>query len=1467
MAIFVGRANNNLLFTHEDKGVVIDAEFGVVVFAGAAEALVSSKTWSAGEFSEKNAELASATLGSNIPTITTTTGRMYTIPKGVQNEAKRSLSWQKSHKRGGTDVGLNTARLLVAGGQISFDKLRHVASYFPRHEADKRPNSWDTLSSGAPSSARISWGLWGGDAAQRWASTIVERENEKALTADGGIAVPIVPADPFMEAYKMGEEVSPEFLARVRMDGTGIDRLYKIDLDGSVFLWDDGAWENLGNVASDIYTLDAELDDPSDSVEKTHIVIDAESAVIISARFAADPFTPVAVEEIEEEEARLVADAIEEVDWEFVDATLLAAGGTPGDGIYTEDERSENASSQVRDGGGKFAKVGGRVMVNGDPTSVGKISQVNSGDGSVSVSLDSGGSITVPGKSVEGIGDFTQTIPGEPVDVPEVDTTGILAEPRTPINRVGAQIPGTLPAMTKEDLHGVLNDWPAWVKSQREGFKPGVSAPGDVPVQKKDSTDLGPDGDRMEKASGQKLTTDAYDHPLIKKWLKKTSANGTTPNSIWYNPITAAAEAVDAGKEMSPKTSDVPPIYLAVVAPDDPRAVLMLVSLVPASSTSTAPMTYVRVDGKWERDPKVLNDLNSATPPPIIPLDSETLNDVLQQVDMTVDSGEAEDSTAPAPAANPVAAPAPAVASALSIPLDHALMVLYGPSEALIAAGRAGHHRGKSAQLRRYWTIGKGGSKIRWGTGGDWTRCVRYLSKFMNVRAKGYCALRHKEMTGQWTGDKRHLQMYGRRSASQVFSTDFIVPSDELVAALTLQGRADYTRARMKGLTASVLTIQQGAAFTIPLLIPEDKETGDGRYFVKGGITLRDLPLPLMWQIKTAEGHDGSYVVGRIDSIERIENGMGNAKGFFDTGMIGREAERMVREGFLRGVSADMDKFDAQQEEVLSETEKDEKGNPAKKDRITVNKARVMGATIVAKPAFQEVLIFLDEQEVPQEDTVIPDGIYFDDADPLDAAALVACGQVASAIPVTPPKDWFINPELSHATPITVDDDGRVFGHIAAWHVDHIGMQFGTKPPRSASGYAYFNTGSLRTEEGSDVTVGQLTLAGGHASLEASAREAAKHYDDTASAIADVHAGEDEHGIWVAGALRPGTTPQQIRVLRASAPSGDWRPIRGKLELVAVCQVNVPGFPVARARVASGHVMALVAAGAATMARLQRDPLAELQDRLDKLEQFSTSELSAQAQSVAARFAEVRAEREAVLATKRAELSARVSAARPPKSDSLTASAAALRARVASAADDLDKRRRETGGTDPKVPAPNQGQPSNIVEAKYTPKTQPRDGAGKFRTVLARLKVDLGTSSNQAVLDKIVEAENLDHAGDYQGAVASAGELISTIDRLDSGALNADSIANVRKATTELGKVIANLPLPFENQAQKMRYSDLPPALRQLVEDLIIRVEDKLDGEEAQAATQELKGFMSGSDVFSQSEVSAQMNRMLRLLT
>lgn len=75
-----------------------------------------------------------------------------------------------------------------------------------------------------------------------------------------------------------------------------------------------------------------------------------------------------------------------------------------------------------------------------------------------------------------------------------------------------------------------------------------------------------------------------------------------------------------------------------------------------------------------------------------------------------------------------------------------------------------------------------------------------------------------------------------------------------------------------------------GATFVIPVVIPEETFSGDGRIFNKDSVDIRDLPLPLMWQINTGAGHDGSVVVGRIDSIERVDNGLGNARGVLDVG-------------------------------------------------------------------------------------------------------------------------------------------------------------------------------------------------------------------------------------------------------------------------------------------------------------------------------------------------------------------------------------------------------------------------------------------------------------------------------------------------------------------------------------------------------------------------------------------------------
>ena len=429
-----------------------------------------------------------------------------------------------------------------------------------------------------------------------------------------------------------------------------------------------------------------------------------------------------------------------------------------------------------------------------------------------------------------------------------------------------------------------------------------------------------------------------------------------------------------------------------------------------------------------------------------------------------------------------------------------------------------------------------------------------------------------------------------------------------------------------------------GSRFIIPLAVPTEVSSGDERSFKKNSITTRDLPLPLMWQIKTSSGHDGSVVVGRIDSIETLENGLGNARGVFDIGPFGREAERMVRGGFLRGVSVDLDKFEAEVEaehfETKEEAEKAAKKNSIKNDKIVVESARLMGITIVPKPAFQECYIMIEEEPTLElEELDLPDGIYEETPDDYEyQLATIA----ASAAPIVPPKSWFKDPGLTQATPLTITDDGKVFGHVASWQTSHIGMGRGVKPPRSASQYAYFRTGVLRTDEG-DVQVGQLTLAGGHASLQASAEEAVKHYDDTASAVADVVAGEDQFGIWVAGALRPDVTPSQIRAFRASSPSGDWRPINGRLELVAVCQVNVPGFPIARAITASGVPGALVAAGAAYLAELKEASKIEELDR--RLATIEASTLAANANKARSRMA-------GLMEQRNAELSARAEAAR-----------------------------------------------------------------------------------------------------------------------------------------------------------------------------------------------------------------------------
>lgn len=74
-------------------------------------------------------------------------------------------------------------------------------------------------------------------------------------------------------------------------------------------------------------------------------------------------------------------------------------------------------------------------------------------------------------------------------------------------------------------------------------------------------------------------------------------------------------------------------------------------------------------------------------------------------------------------------------------------------------------------RLRRYWMTGEGAAKIRWGEDGDWSRCVRHLSKYLGVRAKGYCTLLHGRVLGQWPGrhDKPPSPLVKARATTKQF--------------------------------------------------------------------------------------------------------------------------------------------------------------------------------------------------------------------------------------------------------------------------------------------------------------------------------------------------------------------------------------------------------------------------------------------------------------------------------------------------------------------------------------------------------------------------------------------------------------------------------------------------------------------------------------------------------------------------
>jgi hypothetical protein len=352
------------------------------------------------------------------------------------------------------------------------------------------------------------------------------------------------------------------------------------------------------------------------------------------------------------------------------------------------------------------------------------------------------------------------------------------------------------------------------------------------------------------------------------------------------------------------------------------------------------------------------------------------------------------------------------------------------------------------------------------------------------------------------------------------------------------------------------------------MIIPTGVPGRSQGWMLAGNVQLVDtaLPLAMKWQKTADPGHDGAYTVGVLETVELRDGAVWGTGTMLDSPEAA-EAIQQIEAGVSRPSVELVGRM-----EVLT----DSAGNPVTLD--TAEQMVMDGAAIVSR---------IDVAEIVAATLVsVPE---FRDAHMILGDAVDEFTMVASAAAVEEdsfPAEFFDNPLLDEPTPIHVTDDGRVVGHLAAWDTCHTGVRDRCVTPyRSHSGYAEFHQSSVKLDDGDRLRVGRLTVGGGHGPAGKGMRAAIEHYDNVGTCWALVRAGEDEHGIWVSGAINPAADPAMVKQALGTPHSGHWERVAGHPELIAACAVNAPGFPiVSRQRDRDGD-LAMVASFAPRQSR------------------------------------------------------------------------------------------------------------------------------------------------------------------------------------------------------------------------------------------------------------------------------------------
>lgn len=427
--------------------------------------------------------------------------------------------------------------------------------------------------------------------------------------------------------------------------------------------------------------------------------------------------------------------------------------------------------------------------------------------------------------------------------------------------------------------------------------------------------------------------------------------------------------------------------------------------------------------------------------------------------------------------------------------------------------------------------------------------------------------------------------------------------------------------------------------FTSQKVMPIGSPTSDGRMIADDAdISFRSFPLPMMWCEQTGYGHSDAYTIGVIESAEIVDGHIVESGYILNTEHADRWAqlgEHGVSNPSVDLANAEYHYTDADGKELEGEEFWDalDNGDPVYQ---TITKAELIGTTLVATPAFDTRIKLNSERETRGENAM-----------------------VASVVEKIRLKTYdlkmFSDPKLTGPTCPTMDNKtGRIYGHMVEWgHAIRGGN--GAQAPRNHNDYANFHTSQIQTDDGKQLSVGRLTVKGGHAPVTAStsAATARAHYDNVCSSFGLVRVGEDAFGIWFSGVAAPGVDDETFQMGMTSPLSGDWRNCGQGLDMIAAHAVNSPGFPVySGATGPDGRELAMVASFAPVPGRTRHGGMTPAGVKAAMLEVLDERERSTAQRAAAVELAE---RRQAVLA-RAAEAAGPI----PSPADLLTAKLAAL---------------------------------------------------------------------------------------------------------------------------------------------------------------------------------------------------------------